>query len=352
MTGKQTPTEASEDRQDVVLDVREAYKHFRMRRTSLRGERAQVHAVDGISVRLRAGRTLGLVGESGCGKSTLGRLITGLDTPTSGSVLVGTGLRDVTAGADGRVQAVFQDPASALDPRMTVRASVAEALGGVEKAEREQRVDDAFASVGLPLELASRYPHQLSGGQQQRVCIARALIARPDLILLDEAVSSLDASLQAQVLDLLERLQRETGTAYVFISHDLRAVRQVSHSMAVMYLGQIVEEAPAEAFDRGLLHPYAVALRSTEPSIFQGEEGIERVVLRGEPPSAVNPPPGCRFAPRCPIADDRCVQVAPELTEMTAGHRVRCHKPGELTLTRSAHTGSATTGEADPGGVL
>ncbi|MCM2389915.1 oligopeptide/dipeptide ABC transporter ATP-binding protein [Streptomyces albipurpureus] len=352
MTGKQTLPEASEDLRDVVLDVHDAVKYFRTRRTSLRGERAQVHAVDGISVRLRAGRTLGLVGESGCGKSTLGRLITGLDTPTSGSVQVGAELRDVTAGAGGRVQAVFQDPASALDPRMNVRASVAEALGGVGKAEREQRVDDAFAAVGLPRELGSRYPHQLSGGQQQRVCIARALIARPDLILLDEAVSSLDASLQAQVLDLLERLQRETGTAYVFISHDLRAVRQVSHSMAVMYLGQIVEEAPADAFDRGLLHPYAVALRSTEPGIFQGEEGIERVVLRGEPPSAVNPPPGCRFAPRCPIADDGCVQVAPELAEVSTGHRVRCHKPGELTLTRAVHADSATSGAADLGGEL
>lgn len=352
MTGRLTPPDPSEDQPAVVLDVREVFKHFRMRRTSLRGERAQVHAVDGISVRLRAGRTLGVVGESGCGKSTLGRLITGLDTPTAGAVRVGTELRDVTAGADGRVQAVFQDPASALDPRMNVRASVAEALGGVGKAEREQRIDDAFASVGLPLELGSRYPHQLSGGQQQRVCIARALIARPDLILLDEAVSSLDASLQAQVLDLLERLQRETGTAYVFISHDLRAVRQVSHSMAVMYLGQIVEEAPAEAFDRGLLHPYSVALRSTEPGIFQGEESIERVVLRGEPPSAVNPPPGCRFAPRCPIADDRCVQVAPELAEASTGHRVRCHRPGELTLTRAAPIGCTTTSAAERGGML
>ncbi|MFE3021025.1 oligopeptide/dipeptide ABC transporter ATP-binding protein [Streptomyces sp. NPDC059256] len=352
MTGKQTLPEATADRQDVVLDVHEAFKHFRMRRTSLRGERPQVHAVDGISVRLRAGRTLGLVGESGCGKSTLGRLITGLDTPTSGSVRVGTELRDITAGANGKVQAVFQDPASALDPRMTARASVAEALGGVAKDERERRIDEAFASVGLPLELGSRYPHQLSGGQQQRVCIARALIARPDLILLDEAVSSLDASLQAQVLDLLERLQRETGTAYVFISHDLRAVRQVSHSMAVMYLGQIVEEAPSEAFDRGLLHPYAVALRSTEPGIFQGEEGIERIVLRGEPPSAVNPPPGCRFAPRCPIADERCVQVAPELTEVSNGHRVRCHRPGELTLNPASHTGAVTTGAAEIGGEL
>ncbi|MFJ6141649.1 oligopeptide/dipeptide ABC transporter ATP-binding protein [Kitasatospora sp. NPDC092286] len=345
MTGEQTPSGISEERRPLVLDVRDSVKHFRMRRTSLTGKRPQVHAVDGISVRLRAGRTLGLVGESGCGKSTLGRLITGLDAPTSGSVLVGADQHDVTAGAGGKVQAVFQDPASALDPRMTVRAAIAEALGGVARPERERRVDEALAAVGLPPELGARYPHQLSGGQQQRVCIARALVAGPDLILLDEAVSSLDASLQAQVLDLLERLQRETGTAYVFISHDLRAVRRISHAMAVMYLGQIVEEAPAEAFDRGLLHPYAVALRSTEPGIFQGGSRIERVVLRGEPPSAVDPPAGCRFAPRCPIADDHCRRVAPELVDVTTDHRVRCHKPGGLTLTTAA-----TTTVADLGG--
>ncbi|WP_229759001.1 oligopeptide/dipeptide ABC transporter ATP-binding protein [Peterkaempfera bronchialis] len=344
MTENQTP---AEEPQDVVLDVRGAVKHFRMRRTSLKGKRPVVHAVDGISVRLRAGRTLGLVGESGCGKSTLGRLITGLEAPTSGSVLVGLDRRSITTSVgSGKVQAVFQDPASALDPRMTVRASVAEALGGVPKPEREKRVDDVFAAVGLVPELGTRYPHQLSGGQQQRVCIARALVAEPDLILLDEAVSSLDASLQAQVLDLLERLQRETGTAYVFISHDLRAVRQISHSMAVMYLGQIVEEAPADSFDQGLLHPYSVALRSTEPRIFQDDTHPERIVLRGEPPSAVDPPTGCRFAPRCPIADDHCRQIAPALEEVTTAHRVRCHKPGELTLTPAAPHRSATMAES------
>ncbi|MFI9629715.1 oligopeptide/dipeptide ABC transporter ATP-binding protein [Streptomyces sp. NPDC052042] len=348
MSGNQSPRGAA-GRPDLVLEVRDAVKHFRMRRTGLTGGRPQVHAVDGVSLRLRAGRTLGLVGESGCGKSTLGRLITGLDAPTSGSVLVGGQLRQAGAGTGGKVQAVFQDPASALDPRMTVRASIAEALPGVDVPEREERVARALDAVGLLPEYGSRYPHQLSGGQQQRVCIARAMVAGPDLVLLDEAVASLDASLQAQVLDLLERLQRETGTAYVFISHDLRAVRRISHSMAVMYLGQIVEEAPAEAFDRGLLHPYAVALRSTEPGIFQGDAPVERIVLRGEPPSAVDPPAGCRFAPRCPIADAHCTRVAPELTEVTAGHRVRCHRPGGLTLTQVADTRTVTTG-ADLGG--
>ncbi|MEV8631373.1 ABC transporter ATP-binding protein [Streptosporangium sp. NPDC051023] len=332
----------------VVLDVRDAVRHYALRRRSLREPRRSVHAVDGVSIQLRSGRTLGIVGESGCGKSTLGRLITGLETPTTGSVKVGAdGTPAAVASGSGTVQAVFQDPASALDPRMRVRESIGEALGRVGKDERERRVGEALAAVGLTSEFGSRYPHELSGGQQQRVCIARAIVDEPDLILLDEAVSSLDASLQAQILDLLERLQRETGTAYVFISHDLRAVRQVSHSVAVMYLGQVVEQAPAEAFDRGLLHPYAVALRSTEPQILDDEaDPIERIVLRGEPPSAVNPPAGCRFAPRCPIVDDHCRRIAPDLVEAASDHLVRCHKPGELSLSGVARTGAGMPAEA------
>ncbi|MCW2751868.1 MAG: transporter ATP-binding protein [Aeromicrobium sp.] len=331
----------------VVLEVHDALKHFPVRRTTLRGPRRAVYAVDGVSLALRSGRTLGIVGESGCGKSTLGRLITGLQTPDSGRITVGaeqTAIADATG--TGLVQAVFQDPASALDPRMTVRASIGEALGDLSRAERQEVVDDALAAVGLAPALAARFPHELSGGQQQRVCIARAIVGKPDLILLDEAVSSLDASLQAQVLHLLERLQREMGAAFVFISHDLRAVRQISHSVAVMYLGQIVEHAPVDAFDRGLLHPYAVALRSTEPRIMDdGVEHVERIVLSGEPPSAIDPPPGCRFAARCPIADDHCRTVEPELREASPDHWVRCHKPGELTLTGLGPVSAPTSSE-------
>ncbi|GAA3084451.1 oligopeptide/dipeptide ABC transporter ATP-binding protein [Streptosporangium carneum] len=347
MTDDRTPPTAQGDEPEIVLDVQDAVRHYPLRRRSLREPRRSVHAVDGVSVRLRSGRTLGIVGESGCGKSTLGRLITGLETPTSGAVRVGAnGTPAAAASGRGTVQAVFQDPASALDPRMMVRQSVAEALGGVGRDERDRRVDEAIAAVGLTPDFGSRYPHELSGGQQQRVCIARAIVGEPDLILLDEAVSSLDASLQAQILDLLERLQRDTGTAYVFISHDLRAVRQVSHSVAVMYLGQVVEQAPAEAFDRGLLHPYAVALRSTEPRILDdGVEPVERVVLRGEPPSAVAPPAGCRFAPRCPIVEDHCRRVAPDLVEATPGHLVRCHRPGDLTLSGVARADAGTPAE-------
>lgn len=317
----------------LVLRAEDVRKYFKVRRAKLRGPRAYVHAVDSVSLTLDAGRTLGIVGESGCGKSTLGRVIVGLEAPDAGTVHVGG---DATAagtpGARGVVQAVFQDPASALDPRMTVRQSIAEALPGVDRAARDRRVAEVLEEVGLAEEYAGRYPHELSGGQQQRVCIARAIVGDPELILLDEAVTSLDASLQAQVLGLLERLQERTGVAYVFISHDLRAVRRFSDQVAVMYLGQLVELAPARDFDTGLLHPYSVALRSTEPRLPDDTgERTPRIVLEGEPPSAVDPPPGCRFAARCPVVEPRCRTELPALVEERPGHLVRCVKPGALT---------------------
>jgi peptide/nickel transport system ATP-binding protein/oligopeptide transport system ATP-binding protein len=309
-------------------------RHFAVSGRRSKAERAAgarrrraVHAVDDVSLVVPAGTTLGVVGESGCGKSSLGRLLVGLDRPDRGEIE----WAGEPAGAHrGQVQAVFQDPASALDPRMTVEAAIGEALPGLRGDALRAAVEELLHRVGLDVELAERLPHQLSGGQQQRVCIARAIASGPALVLLDEAVSSLDASLQAQVVELLLQLQERTHAAYVFISHDLRAVRAVSDRIAVMYLGQIVELAPAERFDLELLHPYSVALRSAEPHLPGDGHRIERIVLQGDPPSPVDPPAGCRFASRCPVAQERCRSEAPELVERADGHAVRCHFPGSL----------------------
>jgi peptide/nickel transport system ATP-binding protein/oligopeptide transport system ATP-binding protein len=335
---------------DTVLRLEHVTKHFRLRRTGLRSERRVVHAVDDVSLTLGSARTLGIVGESGCGKSTLGRLIAGLVEPTSGRVTVSSGAGHGDGRRRSSVQMVFQDPMSALDPRMTVGASIAEAVPGIPKTERQQRVREALDTVRLPQDMAHRFPHELSGGQQQRACIARALIDRPPLVLLDEAVSSLDASLQSQTLRLLADLQQSHAVGYVFISHDLRAVRALSHQVAVMYLGQVVESAPSHEFDRGLLHPYSVALRSAEPELdVRAGRGTGRIILGGEPPSAVDPPEGCRFAARCPIVRERCREQAPELREVATDHRVACHFPGELRspVTAVSSIGTTATDFAD-----
>ena len=306
---------------------------FPLPQERLFGRRRHLHAVDGVDVQVRPGHTLGIVGESGCGKSTLGRVLIGLDRADEGT-LEWDGAP--AGGHTGKVQAVFQDPSSALNPRRSVLDAIAEALPGLSGAAREQRVAELMGLVDLDPQLMHRYPYELSGGQQQRVCIARAIASDPALILLDEAVSSLDASLQMQVIELLRDLQVRTGAAYIFISHDLRAVRGVSDWIAVMYLGQIVELAPADEFDSQLRHPYSVALRSAEPSIPGDDFRPERIILEGDPPSAVDLPGGCRFASRCPVAQDRCRQETPELVADDEGRAVRCHFPGSLKLTRRA----------------
>ncbi len=308
-------------------------RRFQLPQEKLFAAKRYLHAVDGIDVEVPAGSTLGIVGESGCGKSTLGRVLIGLDVADAGTIE----WNGEPAGEhDGRVQAVFQDPASALNPRQTIFTAIAEPLAKLGRQETQDRVRELMGLVELDEALLDRYPHELSGGQQQRVCIARAIASEPALILLDEAVSSLDASLQMQVIALLRELQDRIGSAYVFISHDLRAVRGVSDWIAVMYLGQVVELAPAEKFDAELLHPYSVALRSAEPALPGDEFRPERIILEGDPPSAVDLPRGCRFASRCPIARDRCRDEEPGLLPAEGGHAVRCHFPGELRLTRRA----------------
>jgi len=296
---------------------------------------AVVHALNGVSLDVMPGETLGVVGESGCGKSTLGRLAVGLHPPTTGTVRVGG--RD-PAGRDRalrhRLQMIFQDPASSLDPRMRVDGIVAEpirARGALQKRDVRERVSELLRLVGLSPVMADRFPHELSGGQQQRVGIARALAGDPLLIVADEPVSSLDVSQQAQVLNLLKDLQERLGLTYLFISHDLSVVRFMSTRIAVMYLGRIVELGPARAINERPRHPYSIALRSAVPIPDPRREAARaRIILRGDVPSPLALPSGCLFRTRCPLAQEVCAHVEPPLVEYEPGHWAACHFVGSF----------------------
>jgi oligopeptide transport system ATP-binding protein len=319
---------------EILLSVRDVKKHFKGRR---KRHDAVVYAVDGVSFDVVEGETLGLVGESGCGKSTLARVLTGLYRPTSGSIqLRGVDLR--ARGARRRIrgglQMVFQDPSGSLDPRRRLGDSVAEPLHGQGRGkQRRLRAAEMLERVGLDPALGDRYPHQLSGGQQQRACIARALISDPSLIVLDEALSSLDVSLQAQVVDLLRKLQTEFRGSYVFITHDLATAFELSTRVAIMYLGEIVELVPVEDFQSSTLHPYSKALIDAilvpDPEIQRTRKPLR---LHGEIPSAANPPSGCRFHTRCPYAQEICVNDPPVLRPFGPDHWAACHFAGTLTF--------------------
>jgi oligopeptide transport system ATP-binding protein len=319
---------------DVLLEVRNLVTHFTVGGGFFGGRAGVVRAVDGISFSIRRGETLGLVGESGCGKTTTGRSILQLERPTSGQVIFEG--RDLTTLGEAelravrrRMQVIFQDPYASLNPRMTVGQILAEPLAvhGIitSSTGRRARVRDLLTRVGLLPQHADRYPHQMSGGQRQRVGIARALAVEPSLIVCDEPVSALDVSIQAQIINLLEDLQSEFGLTYLFIAHDLAVVRHISDRVAVMYLGKIVEIADRRQLYENPLHPYTNALLAAVPIPDPVlEERRARTVLSGEVPSPLNPPPGCVFHPRCPIAVDRCRSEVPPLREITPGHWAAC----------------------------
>jgi oligopeptide transport system ATP-binding protein len=326
-----------DERPGPLLDVRELKVHFPLTRGFLVQRKVgAVKAVDGVSFHVDPAETLGLVGESGSGKTTIGRAITQLEMPTAGEVVFEG--RDILRASPAEMRAVrrrfgiiFQDPFGALNPRMTAGDIVGEPLLAHRlcetKAEYRARVGQLLETVGLNRGMASRYPHEFSGGQRQRIGVARAISANPAFVVADEPVSALDVSVQAQIINLLEDLQDRYGVAYLFIAHDLSVVRQMSHRVAVMYLGKIVELASRDELYARPLHPYTKALLSAvpipDPLV---ERRRERIVLRGDVPSPLNPPQGCVFSSRCPIASDECRVAMPELKEKAPGHTVACYK--------------------------
>jgi len=320
-----------------LLDAREIVKHYPILGGVFMKQTGAVKAVDGVSLAIAEGETVGLVGESGCGKTTFGRAILRLEEPTSGEIFFQG--RNILAYSRNEMQAlrremqiIFQDPFSSLNPRKSVGQIIGEPLlvHGVKSRERrDQRVLELLEVVGLRREHMRRYPHQFSGGQRQRIGVARALALKPRLVVCDEAVSALDVSIQAQVINLLKDLQQDFGLTYLFISHDLSVVEHVSDRVAVMYLGKIVEIAPSKELYLEPLHPYTQALLSAVPIPDPSLQRPGRIILKGDVPSPIDPPTGCRFHPRCHYAEGLCSEKEPELREIRRRHRAACHFAGQ-----------------------
>ena len=315
------------NKKDILLDVQHLKKYFST-------SSGMLHAVDDVSFQIERGKTLGIVGESGCGKSTIGRTILRLLEPTSGSVIF-DGVDLTTLSKEElrimrqKMQIIFQDPFSSLDPRMTVSQTIAEPLKlhGIikDKKAREQRVLELMDTVGLAERLYDTYPHELDGGRRQRIGIARALAMKPKFIVCDEPVSALDVSIQAQILNLMEDIQDQEGLTYIFITHDLSVVNHFADDIAVMYMGRMVEKAPAEELFENPLHPYTQALLSAIP-VPDIHTEMSRIVLKGEVTSPIEPKPICRFAARCPYASEKCLSSEPELVEVSPDHWLACFR--------------------------
>ncbi|MGH9046089.1 MAG: ABC transporter ATP-binding protein [Acidimicrobiales bacterium] len=369
MTGTGLASEAKPSEGDLLLEVEDVVKHFPVRSNSLSARsNASVRAVEGVSLDLRVGETLGLVGESGCGKSTLARLISALHPVTSGKIRFKG--QEITA-LDRRhmrplrrsIQMVFQDPYGSLNPRRRVGSILADPFAvhtQLSRSEVRKQVQELMARVGLSPEHYNRFPSEFSGGQRQRIGIARALALRPELIVCDEPVSALDVSIQAQIINLLEDLQDEFMLTYIFIAHDLSVVRHVSDRLAVMYLGKLVETGPVEEIYARSRHPYTASLLSAVPvadRAFQGERKA-RVILSGDVPSPVDPPSGCRFHPRCPKAQAICARDEPVLEQKPGdplGHLTACHFPieeGEPLAKASREQSVPVAGEPEPSGEV